>query len=247
MKDKTVRELSEEWGISRQAIQKRIKKLPSENQPRKVEGRYVLSQDTVSMLEAIYHQPEQGLPNKEVVNRDNQLTDNRQPVVENILEEIPRERDFRNGEEKESLISEDLGTSQTDNRLTDDKRLSVGNQENRFINELIKDKANLHDIIDQLEERLKENQNLLNQQQQLTLQSNKQIEKLQNQLMIAMKDESVPGEQDNEEQLEVDNQERVNQLKKELQEKNQEIELLTVKVKEEVKLSFWKRLFGTKE
>ena len=40
---KTIKELADEWGISKQAVLKRIQKLPSNKKPQKVNGKYLIS------------------------------------------------------------------------------------------------------------------------------------------------------------------------------------------------------------
>ena len=83
---------------------------------------------------------------------------------------------------------------------------------------------------------------LLDQQQQLTLQSNKQIDKLQLQL------ETKEEEKHNSDEVDINNvQQQLDQLKSELEQKNLENEELKVTVEElnqPPKKSFWQRLFN---
>lgn len=83
---------------------------------------------------------------------------------------------------------------------------------------------------------------LLDQQQQLTLQSNKQIDKLQFQL------ETREEEKCNSDEVDISNiQQQLCQLKGELEQKNLENEKLKVTVKElalSPKKNFWQRLFN---
>ena len=110
----SVKELSEELGISRQAIHKRIEQLPARFQPKKVDGVYEL---TAEIADAIR------------VFKKSSTTVN-QPAVDTV----------------DALKMQ--------------------------INELKEDKKRLYGQLDQF-------QILLDQQQQLTLQSNQQIQQLQ--------------------------------------------------------------------
>ncbi|WP_187949246.1 HTH domain-containing protein [Carnobacterium inhibens] len=110
----SVKELSEELGISRQAIHKRIEQLPARFQPKKVDGVYEL---TAEIADAIR------------VFKKSSTTVN-QPAIDEV----------------DALKMQ--------------------------INELKEDKKRLYGQLDQF-------QILLDQQQQLTLQSNQQIQQLQ--------------------------------------------------------------------
>ena len=117
----SVRELSEELGISRQAVYKRISQLPKSSQPKKIDGVYKLTA----------------------------------PIIDLI-------RNF-----------EDVSTEET----TYDNQMVV-TMETR-INELKEVQKKLYEQLDQKDKQLHQFQTLLDQQQRLTLQTNKQIEQLQ--------------------------------------------------------------------
>ena len=117
----SVKELSEELGISRQAVYKRINQLPKSRQPKKVDGVYKLTA----------------------------------PIIDLI-------RNF-----------EDVSTDVT----TDDNQIVVM-METR-INELKEVQKKLYEQLDQKDKQLHQFQTLLDQQQRLTLQTNKQMEQLQ--------------------------------------------------------------------
>ena len=117
----SVKELSEELGISRQAVYKRINQLPKSSQPKKIDGVYKLTA----------------------------------PIIDLI-------RNF-----------EDVSTDMT----TDDNQIVVM-METR-INELKEVQKKLYEQLDQKDKQLHQFQTLLDQQQRLTLQTNKQIEQLQ--------------------------------------------------------------------
>ena len=110
----SVKQLSEELGISKQAVHKRIEQLPDRFQPKKVDGAYELTAETADLIRK---------------NKKPSTTVN-QPKVDEV----------------------------------DALKIQI--------NELKEDKKRLYGQLDQF-------QTLLDQQQQLTLQSNQQIQQLQ--------------------------------------------------------------------
>lgn len=117
----SVKDLSEELGISRQAVYKRINQLPPRCQPKKKDGVYKLSAQTIDLIR-----------NFEEVTTNVTTTDN-QPVV----------------------------TLETQ------------------VKELKEDKRRLYEQLIQKDKQINKLQLLVDQQQQLTLQSNQQIHQLQ--------------------------------------------------------------------
>ncbi|MCA9766934.1 MAG: DUF536 domain-containing protein [Carnobacterium sp.] len=117
----SVKDLSEELGISRQAVYKRINQLPKSSQPKKIDGVYKLTA----------------------------------PIIDLI-------RNF-----------DDVSTEET----TYDNQMVVI-METR-INELKEVQKKLYEQLDQKDKQLHQFQTLLDQQQRLTLQTNKQIEQFQ--------------------------------------------------------------------
>lgn len=102
--------------------------------------------------------------------------------------------------------------------------------------------ADKNEQISTLKKQVERLHTLLDQQQQLTLQSNKQIDKLQLQL------ETKEEEKHNSDEVDISNfQQQLDQLKSELEQKNLENEELKVTVEElnqPPKKSFWQRLFN---
>lgn len=117
----SVKELSEELGISRQAVYKRINQLPARSQPKKIDGVYRLSDSTIDLIR-----------NFEEVTTEVTTNDNRAVVI----------------------------------------------METR-IKELKEVQKKLYEQLDQKDKQLHQFQTLLDQQQRLTLQTNKQLEQLQ--------------------------------------------------------------------
>ena len=112
----------------------------------------------------------------------------------------------------------------------------------KFQKEFIQDK---NEQIESLKEQVKKLHTLLDQQQQLTLQSNKQIDKLQLQL------ESTSGENTEETKTEEslqDQEQQTDLIRQELEQKNIENEQLKKKIDElqqNPKKGFWQRLFNS--
>lgn len=108
--------------------------------------------------------------------------------------------------------------------------------------EFIDDK---NEQIESLKKQIERLHTLLDQQQQLTLQSNKQIEKLQ--LQLENTEHETSNSREIEKESEENQQVQVGQLKKELEQRNLENEELkeTVgKLSEPSKKGFWQRLFN---
>ena len=134
----SIKELSEELGISRQAVYKRIHQLPTQCQPKKIDGVYKLTPKTVDLIRN----------------------------YEDVTTQLPT----------------------ADNQL-------VGIMKTQ-INELKEDKERLYEQLFQKDKQLDHLQKLLDQQQQLTLQANRQNERLQLQLQFFQeKDDEVEEEE----------------------------------------------------
>ncbi|EME8125157.1 MarR family transcriptional regulator [Enterococcus faecium] len=130
MTEKTIKELAEELGVSKQRIQQIIAKLPTSKIPNKVGNKYVLNKKDIYNIKVLMG-----------IERDN------------------------------------FSTSESANKIVDyDIYLDVLNSS--------KEK----------DEQLKLMQKLLDQQQQLTLQANQQIEKLQEQLQLTYTEETPENE-----------------------------------------------------
>lgn len=117
----SVRDLSEELGISRQAVYKRISQLPKNRQPKKIDGVYKLTAPIVDLIK----------------NLEDETTD----------------------------------VTTVDNPM-------VVMMETR-INELKEVQKKLYEQLEQKDKQIHQFQTLLDQQQRLTLQTNKQMEQLQ--------------------------------------------------------------------
>jgi len=133
----SVKELSEDLGISRQAVYKRINQLPISSQPKKIDGVYKLTPTIIDLIKNFDD------VTTEVTTHDNQV---------------------------------------------------VVMMETR-INELKEVQKKLYEQLDQKDKQLYQFQTLLDQQQRLTLQTNKQIEQLQ--LSITSQSEENTSQKDN--------------------------------------------------
>jgi len=76
---KTIKELADELGVSKQAIQKRINNLPTNQQPTKVGGKYLLDENATDLIRSYYD------PNKEEYKEN---ANAKQQVVDNVLLEV---------------------------------------------------------------------------------------------------------------------------------------------------------------
>ena len=132
----TVRELAEEIGISRQAVHKKIKQLPTELTPKKVDGAYQLTHEIANFIR------DSGKIPATVNQPVNQLNNGEVDALKMMIKELQ--------EEKEKIY---------------------GQLEKKDIQ------------VDHL-------QKLIDQQQQLTLQANRQNERLQLQLQVVQEKEN---------------------------------------------------------
>lgn len=130
----SVKDLSDELGISRQAVYKRINQLPPRCQPKKINGVYRLSAQTVDLI--------------------------------------------RNFEEVTTKVT--TGDNQ-----------SVVTLETQ-VKDLKEDKKRLYEQLIQKDTQLNQFQTLLDQQQQLTLQSNQQIHQLQLEASKQIEEQTSP-------------------------------------------------------
>jgi len=124
---KTIKELADELNISKQALQKRINKLPDNQKPKKVGGKFKINTELQGYFYEIFGKQ--------------QPSDNQVVEIDNPLSEV--------------------------------------------VTDLKKDKKDLLNRLEIKEKEMERMQKLLDQQQQLTLQSNKQIEQLQHQLLLS--------------------------------------------------------------
>ena len=126
----SVKELSEELGISRQAVYKRINQLPARSQPKKIDGVYRLSDSTIDLIRNF----------EEVTTNDNRAV----VIMETRIKELKEVQ------------------------------------------------KKLYEQLDQKDKQLHQFQTLLDQQQRLTLQTNKQLEQLQIETTKNKEDNSNP-------------------------------------------------------
>lgn len=131
MTEKTIKELAEELGVSKQRIQQIIAKLPTSKMPNKVGNKYVLNKKDIYNIKVLMG-----------IERDN----------------------FSTSESANKIVDYDI-----------------------YLDVLSSSKEK--------DEQLKLMQKLLDQQQQLTLQANQQIEKLQEQLQLTYTAETSENEE----------------------------------------------------
>lgn len=138
----------------------------------------------------------------------------------------------------------DTNKIDVDTKLDSDVDTRVDSQSDselaKFQKEFIQDK---NEQIESLKEQVSKLHTLLDQQQQLTLQSNKQIEKLQLQLGTTISENSEKPKTEEPQQTQ-----QTTQIREELDQKNLENEQLkqeVAKLKEAPKKGFWQRLFNS--
>jgi len=143
----------------------------------------------------------------------------------------------------QSLILESLGI---------EKPFNLNTELNTELNDFKHLIKQLETQLENKDSQIENLHNLLDQQQQLTLQSNKQIDKLQLQLetvTTTAEEKKEPKVENTPVEESVDNQEQQNdQLKQDLEQKNLENEELKKQVadlQQSSKKGFWQRLFNS--
>jgi len=149
---KTIKELADDWNVTKQSIQYHLKKLPPNLSVKNIDGKILLNKD----------------------------------IIEYLSTKIKIKRD-----KKSNMPTEKYNF--TDKKIEKDNLNK--SDENITLKDTIKRQSK---IIDELFERQKSIEKLLDQQQQLTLQSNKQIEQLQQQLVLTTQKQETEGEQKEE-------------------------------------------------
>lgn len=142
MEDLSVKELAEELNITKQAIHKKIARLPTELTPNKINGAYRLSPEIVDF-------------------------------IKNSTNEKPTDNQQNNQRVEGEVVALKM-----------------------LIEELKEEKKKLYKQLDQKDSQLHQVQKLVDQQQQLTLQANRQNERLQLQLNQFKKEEKEKHEEE---------------------------------------------------
>jgi len=146
----------------------------------------------------------------------------------------------------DTKLDSQVGINKDSFSVNIDTNVDSENELIKFQKEFIQDK---NEQIKSLKEQINKLHMLLDQQQQLTLQSNKQIEKLQLQLETdtTTKKEEDPGIQANQFNDSANHQEQqLNELKKELEQKeleNKKLQEKMTELQQTPKKGFWQRLF----
>lgn len=94
--EKTIKQLADELGVSKQAIQKRINNLPNNQQPSKVGGKYVLSEDLVAKIKSFYIGFD-NCDNQQEENTDN-VGDNYNMSVNVIINDLKMDKEYLQSE-----------------------------------------------------------------------------------------------------------------------------------------------------
>lgn len=151
---KTIKELADDWNVTKQSIQYHLKKLPPNLSVKNIDGKILLNKDIIEYLST-----------------------------------------------KIKIKNDKKGNMPTEKYNFTDKKIEKDNlnksDENITLRDTIKRQSK---IIDELFERQKSIEKLLDQQQQLTLQSNKQIEQLQQQLVLTTQAQESKEEQPTEQE-----------------------------------------------
>lgn len=159
MSKKTIKELAEEIGVSKTAINNNVTPIMREQFFSKVGNRFEINEEGQDIIKAMF--------------------------TEGIIKQGNPENKTQTSQIESENNTEKLKTTQTKTKLTTTKpKTSETSQTETYLKNELPEKAmaiieNYQDQIKKKDQQLSELHNLLNQQQQLTLQSNQQIQQLQ--------------------------------------------------------------------
>lgn len=152
---KTVREVAEILGVTKQAIFKKIKQLPPELAPEKVNGTYKLSPRTVDFIVSNTQSP---TVNANRLSTDNQPIDSWLETLNTIIDELKSDKTYLN---KQIYIKDEQlqkqNTVPTDNQLVTNELATL----KELIQELKSDKTELNERIREKDEEIKKKSDTL--------------------------------------------------------------------------------------
>jgi len=125
----TIKELADEIGVSKQAIQKRINNLPTNQQPTLVGGRYILNHELVEKIKGMYRESADGEASeiRQHSDNDQQPTDN---YLLSVIDDLKKDKK----ELFSSMIAKDSQLSELQKLLDQQQQLTL--QANKKIEQL---------------------------------------------------------------------------------------------------------------
>ena len=174
MSKKTIKELAEEIGVSKTAINNNVTPIMREQFFSKVGNRFEINEEGQDVIKAMF--------------------------TEDIIKNEKLETKTQTSQTESKKTSDKSKKTQTKTKLTTTKpKTSETSQTDVYLKNELPEKAmsiinNYQDQIKEKDQQLSELHNLLNQQQQLTLQSNQHIQQLQLELSKDNEDNSSQSE-----------------------------------------------------
>lgn len=174
MSKKTIKELAEEIGVSKTAINNNVTPIMREQFFSKVGNRFEINEEGQDVIKAMF--------------------------TEDIIKNEKLETKTQTSQTESEKAIDKSKTTQTQTKLTTTKpKTSETSQTDAYLKNELPEKAmaiieNYQDQIKEKDQQLSELHNLLNQQQQLTLQSNQHIQQLQLELSKDNEDNSSQSE-----------------------------------------------------
>lgn len=174
MSKKTIKELAEEIGVSKTAINNNVTPIMREHFFSKVGNRFEINEEGQDVIKAMF--------------------------TEDIIKNENLEKKTQTSQTESKKTSDKSKTTQTKTKLATTKpKTSETSQTDVYLKNELPEKAmsiikNYQDQIKEKDQQLSELHNLLNQQQQLTLQSNQHIQQLQLELSKDNEDNSSQSE-----------------------------------------------------
>ena len=171
---KTIKELADELGVSKQAVQRRINNLPKHLKPKKINGKFVLTNDLANEIRKIY-----SLKNTTANAGDNTTANAGDNTTANAGDNMTANAGDNTTANAGDNMTANAGDNMTANAEIYKKIISDLKEDKKKSYEIIFEKDNQ---IKNLIEAQKQTQNLLDQQQRLALQDKKLLEEYKSEI-----------------------------------------------------------------
>ena len=179
---KTIKELADELGVSKQAVQRRINNLPKHLKPKKINGKFVLTNDLANEIRKIY-----SLKNTTANAGDNTTANAGDNTTANAGDNMTANA----GDNMTANAGDNTTANAGDNMTANAGDNMTANAEiyKKIISDLKEDKKKSYEIIFEKDNQIKnlieaqkQTQNLLDQQQRLALQDKKLLEEYKSEI-----------------------------------------------------------------
>ncbi|WP_285007355.1 MarR family transcriptional regulator [Lactococcus garvieae] len=195
---KTIKELADELGVSKQAVQRRINNLPKHLKPKKINGKFVLTNDLANEIRKIYSlkNTTANAGDNTTANAGDNMTANAGDNMtanagDNMTANAGDNMTANAGDNTTANAGDNMTANAGDNMTANAGDNMTANAEiyKKIISDLKEDKKKSYEIIFEKDNQIKnlieaqkQTQNLLDQQQRLALQDKKLLEEYKSEI-----------------------------------------------------------------